>query len=282
MDRHPYFDLWLHSDAELAAFFPVPLAGRETLHEWPLSCVQRLTLADGSRWIYKAQTTEGVEAAFYARARSPLLPICRDLGVYQNTSTLLFEYIDAPLLSQSVLTEAEALAHADRLEADIAQITGDPPVYQDLGTFERWQAFAVLACRQLDTLIADGRFVQVRKESLSALLDWAGRGAVRAAFAVTALAHADLSAENVFLTPDSTRPVYRVIDWQFPRRIAAGFDRVGLLESLGLDPLLYVPAALVGIHHFVRLAWFADCQARLFPAGDTYDASCASLLAHIL
>ena len=278
MDRHPYFDLWLHSDAELAPILPAPLTGRETLHEWPLSCVQRLTLADGSRWIYKAQTTEGVEAAFYARARSPLLPGCRDLGVYQNTRTLLFEYIDAPLLSQSSLSEQEVLAHADRLEAAIAQIAGDPPVYQNLGMFERWQAFTVRACRELDTLITDGRFVQVRKESLPPLLDWAGSDTVRAAFAVTALAHADLSAENVFLTKDG----YRVIDWQYPRRIPAGFDRVALLESFGLDPLRHVTAELVGIHCFVRLAWFADCQARLFPAGETYDASCADLIERIL
>ena len=81
MDAHPYFNLWLHSDDELSGLLTSQVVERTTLHEWPLSCVQRLRLDDGRRVIYKAQFSEGVEAAFYAAARSPLLVGCRPLGV---------------------------------------------------------------------------------------------------------------------------------------------------------------------------------------------------------
>ncbi|MBI3960182.1 MAG: hypothetical protein HY328_15325 [Chloroflexi bacterium] len=49
MVNHPYFDLLLHDDAELAAHLGDAIVERVTLHEWPLSCVQRLTTAQGRR-----------------------------------------------------------------------------------------------------------------------------------------------------------------------------------------------------------------------------------------
>lgn len=277
MERHPYFDLWLHSAADLDSLLPAPLAERETLHEWPLSCVQRLALADGSRWIYKAQVSEGVEAAFYAAARSPILPACRSLEAFENTVFLLIEYIDAPLLSQVDVTLAEALAHADRLESAIAQITGDPPVYYDLGDFARWTAFADRACRQLASLIESGSFGSVPPSAPQALRVWSQGESLRAAFACTVLAHADLSAENVFVTPDG----YRVFDWQYPRRLPLGSDRAALLESLDLDPRGAVADAIIGVMYFIRLAWFIDCQIRLIPYA-SYEADCSNLVERIL
>ncbi len=74
MHRHPYFDLMLHDDDELSALLGSRVVERTTLHEWPLSCVQRVTTADGTRIIYKAQAAPTIEPEFYAVARSPLLP----------------------------------------------------------------------------------------------------------------------------------------------------------------------------------------------------------------
>jgi hypothetical protein len=55
MYRHPYFDLVLHDDEELSALLGWRIVERRTLHEWPLSCVQRVTTADDTRIVYKAQ-----------------------------------------------------------------------------------------------------------------------------------------------------------------------------------------------------------------------------------
>lgn len=55
MHRHRHFDLWLHDDEELVPLLQGQIAERVTLHEWPLSCVQRLTTAQGKKVIYKSQ-----------------------------------------------------------------------------------------------------------------------------------------------------------------------------------------------------------------------------------
>ncbi len=47
MHRHAYFDLWLHDDDELGPLVQGEIVERVTLHEWPLSSVQRLTLSGG-------------------------------------------------------------------------------------------------------------------------------------------------------------------------------------------------------------------------------------------
>jgi len=280
MQRHPYFDLWLHSDAELEGLLGQPLAARATLHEWPLSCVQRIELADGATWVYKTQFHEGVEAAFYARVRSPLLPACRALGSFETTVCLLLEFIDAPLLAQTKPGEAEALAHAARLETAIAEIAGDPPLYMDLGSPERWSAFARDTGAKLERIVADGRFAALSPAALRALDGWVRSPEVLDAASRPALAHADLSASNVFLAPASPLG-YRVIDWQYPRRLAAGFDRACLFDSLGLDPARAAGPLVARILYYLRLAWFAECQLRLFPQGD-YAPACARLLAQIV
>jgi hypothetical protein len=53
MRQHLFFDLVLHDDDELSALLGSPVVDRRTLHEWPLSCVQRVTTAGGGTIIYK-------------------------------------------------------------------------------------------------------------------------------------------------------------------------------------------------------------------------------------
>ena len=82
MQTHPVFaDILLHADDELAAALDSDIVERETIHVWPLSCVQRLLLGDGTRLIYKSQLPPTVEPEFYARAASPLLPGHRTLRI---------------------------------------------------------------------------------------------------------------------------------------------------------------------------------------------------------
>ena len=54
MHKHTHFDLAIHDDLELAAHIGGEILARETLHEWPLSCVERVTTQQG-QWIYKSQ-----------------------------------------------------------------------------------------------------------------------------------------------------------------------------------------------------------------------------------
>ena len=92
MQTHPVFtNLLMHSDDELAAALGVGIVERETIHAWPLSCVQRLLLADGVKLIYKSQLPPTVEPEFYASASSPLLPGHRLLGKLGDCATMAFD-----------------------------------------------------------------------------------------------------------------------------------------------------------------------------------------------
>ena len=116
MHAHPVFaDLLLHSDDELALALQSAIVERETIHAWPLSCVQRLCLADGTRLIYKSQLPPTVEPTFYARAASPLLPGQRTLGELGRCVTMVLDWIEAPLLRDVAHSAAEFVDHGRRV-----------------------------------------------------------------------------------------------------------------------------------------------------------------------
>src|SRR6266849_4405267 len=120
MQTHPIFtNILMHSDDELAEALGVGIVERETIHAWPLSCVQRLLLADGTKLIYKSQLPPTVEPEFYERASSPLLPGHRMLGRLGDCGTMNFEWIDAPLLRDEARDEAELVDHGKQVVAQI-------------------------------------------------------------------------------------------------------------------------------------------------------------------
>jgi len=279
MERHPYFDLWLHPTAELALLLGCEIIERTTLHEWPLSCVQMIRLDDGRRWIYKCQFHEGVEARFYECVRSPLLTGYRQLGEYDRTVSMFLEFIPAPRLCDLGLSQVEILDHGRRILAQIRDLEPGAPVYQDLGTWPLWQAYTADTLAKLDMLIGTGVFRLTRSPVLKDLARWAASPDLQQGIqSDPGLLHADLSGDNIFLTPDG----YRVIDWQYPRRGPAGVDWACYLDGMGLDPLAYVPRAAVQVFWFIRLNWFVECKTRLFPPGEVYDRQVAALAERIL
>jgi hypothetical protein len=68
MERHAVADVQVHSTPELSSILGVEITGREQLRVWPLSSVELLTDADGSRMVYKSQRLLTVEPAFYRAA----------------------------------------------------------------------------------------------------------------------------------------------------------------------------------------------------------------------
>jgi hypothetical protein len=268
MQQHPTFDLWLHTTQELSALLAEPVTERVTLHEWTLSCVQRITLADGQRLIYKAQASEGVEADFYAQVESPLLPQHRALGRCKDTVAILFEYIAAPPLKDLRASEAEIVAHGRALVEAVQALPDNAPLYATLDGPTRWQGFVDETLAKLSALIASGKFRGIRPEMVTRLASWASSAPVCAAFrGRSVLTHADLSGGNVFLTPSG----YKIIDWQFPRRLPQGFDLAVYLDFMGVDPYAYVDAAVIHIAWFVRVAWYVHTQADLFPQSNRYE-----------
>jgi hypothetical protein len=140
--RHEHFDLWLDDDETLAALLGKPVVERTTLHGWPLSCVQLVRLADGSRHVYKTHAEPTVEPDFYLRARAPLLVPARLIPHEGRLPALLLEHLDAPTLADLGLDEPAAVRAVEAVLAAIGRIEGELPAVADISTEASWLAFA--------------------------------------------------------------------------------------------------------------------------------------------
>ena len=279
MQPHPYFDLLLHDDAGLEDLLGVGLRERVTLHEWPLSCVQRLRLADGRSFIYKAQAGPTVEPEFYAQARSPLLPWVRTLYRDARYACLLVEYLPYTLLSAAELNLPDALRLGRLLLEDIGGVQGPPgglPVYLNISSWGRFQAFLSGMLEDLQSLIASRAYTECTPAVLRAVARCAASPQVRAAVeSGSGLVHHDLSDDNVFLIPSGQ---FKVVDWQRPIYGPPEIDLVLLLSSLGFDPRPHVAPGVATLTNLLRIHWLVECTRCWFPPGaQTYDRAIAQM-----
>ncbi|MBM4456413.1 MAG: aminoglycoside phosphotransferase family protein [Chloroflexi bacterium] len=280
MQRHPHFALWLHEDAQLSALLGAEIVGRTMLHEWPLSCVQRLRLAGGATRIYKVQAPPTVEPAFYARACSPLLVAAQLIEHGEGLPALLMEEVQAPRLTDIGLPAAEALAIGRAALAQIAAIRGHLPALADLRTAALWLAYWQTVLDDLSQLAEAGVFVRVDQALMRGLTRQGAASDVLAAFeSPIGYVHGDLTAGNLFVTHSSLR----VIDWQRPLWGPTALDLVCLLDSLALDPRAFLDEGVVRLFYLLRIAWLTQCARRWFPAGAaTYDSAIVRLAARLV
>ncbi len=276
MRRHPHFDLWLHDDGELRPWLSATILRREPLHAWPLSCVERLYLADGSTRIYKVQAAPTVEPEFYARAAGHLLVSAQAIAQPHGPAALLLEDIAAPRLCDMVLTPEEVAASGWSVVAQIHDLAGEVPVVAELCTAAQWEAFAGAMLDDLTLLVADGTFVQVDRGIIGRIAGQVAARPVLAAFAMpTGIVHGDMTASNLFVSDDG----YRLIDWQRPIRAPSALDVAALLESTGCDPGRFIAGGIAQLFYLLRLAWFVQCARRWYPAGAaTYDGAIVRLV----
>ncbi len=292
MLTHAVFtDLLLHSDDELAVLLGADLVERRTIHEWPLSCVQRIVLEDGRTLVYKSQRPPTVELPFYERADSSLLPTHRALGRLGDCDTMTMEWIDAPLLSTIATRDIDMADHGRRVMAAIAAIRpidrerhgegeGALPVYLDVGSREKWSANAHTALDKMRALVLDRRFASLTLDQIAALTTWSASAAVLDAIeANPRVTHGDLKGDQVFVMPAAAdartdtdarsdadaNAGYRVIDWQRPVIAPPETDLVSLLVEQHMQPYGFVDITIIRIFWFLRLCWAIEAQFDLFP-----------------
>lgn len=279
MERHSYFDLWLHDDAELTSFIGSRVIQRDTLHQWPLSCVQRIRLASGANAIYKVQAPPTVEPAFYQRARSPLLVKTKLLPHDHGPDALLMEDVQATSLTHLPMDEKRRLDVVDDILAQIAQIAGELPALNDIRTPERWLEHGKAICADLQALVSEGRFQRVTPAMIERFVTLVHSPSVmNVIHGSIGFVHMDLQAENVLVLDHS----YRVLDWQRPIWGPVALDRVTLMESVGLDPLNHGMAGALQLRTLLLIGWLAQAARHWFPPGTpTYDTEIARLIASI-
>lgn len=268
MNKHPHHNLWLHDDRELETILGCPITERITVHEWPISCVQQLRLADGRRIIYKSQYGASVEPEFYRKARSPLMVPARTIWESEGHSCMFIDFVDAPQLQDLELREEEAAHIGEDLVARIAEIEGDPPCYIDISDTAKWLQLVESTLSDLQNLVDEGRFQQVTSEAVRALDRCARNSSILEAIAMdSGLIHGDLGGDNVFRCGDG----FKVIDWQRPIRGPREFNLFNVIGDCGFDPLKYVHRGIAGVSAFLGVRWFTECKKLWIPDGRSYD-----------
>lgn len=282
MVRHPLFKrIVMHSDTELAGALGADIAERRTIHQWPLSCVQKLRLDDGRKLAYKSQLPPTVEPAFYANVASDLLTGHRWLTKIGDCEIMTFDWVDVPLLGSLAFTEAELLHHGSRVISQIGEIQSEAPFYLDISDAQKWLGNAgetIAKCREL---IKTRRFPSTTLEALEDVQKWSESSAVvKAATDHARVIHGDLTASHVFVAADG----YRVIDWQRPMLGPPEVDLVSLLIGEAVDPGRYVNPLLIGVYWFLFLHWAVQAQFHLFPrfSGSLFDGWSSRAVTHIL
>ena len=227
MHRHEYFDLWLHDDDELGPLVQGEIVERVTLHEWPLSCVQRLTLSGGRKLIYKTQFGPTVESEFYARARSNLLPWAQTIAEFDGHVCMLIEFVRGPLIETLDLPEDEAARIGREVLARITDISGELPHVYDVSDEKKWETFIRAMLRTLTELVGH-KFSLVDETTVRDMERWAFSKSVLSTIrARPGCVHRDLSGDNLFILPDG----YRLIDWQRPILGPPAVDVASLMAS---------------------------------------------------
>ncbi len=262
MQKHPSIPgIWLHTDDELARALGSRIMERKTIHEWPLSCVQRLQLSDGRKLVYKSQLPPTVEAEFYEKASSDLLPGHGLLEKLGDCTAMTIEWIDAPLLRDVLHNEYELIEHGRKLISQISSIGGNPPAYLNIGSASAWSKATDIIFKKLAELVQKKRFPSILPRDVPRLEQWSKSQAVLDAIAKSpGLTHGDLKADQVFVAPGG----YRVIDWQRPVVAPPEVDLVCLIVEQGMNPRRHVEAIFVSLFWFLRLHWAVEAQFDLF------------------
>jgi hypothetical protein len=275
MKRHPYFDLLMHNDRELASLLGDDICERSTLHEWPLSCVQRLTTCEGRNVIYKTQFGPTVEPDFYAKARSELLVSAETVYRSDGYVSMLIEYVPNPTLADLKPSAEQAMRIGHTVLQKIDEISGDLPVFLELTSADKWTALVEGTLQQITALVEQGGFSAIEPDQMRCVRHWAYSEATMTALRLRpGYIHGDLNASNLFVLPDG----YRVIDWQRTKRGPTDLDLAALMESLGFDPYVHVDVSIVRMMYFLRINWFTQCTLRWFPEGrKNYEQSIANL-----
>ncbi|MCP4160882.1 MAG: phosphotransferase [Deltaproteobacteria bacterium] len=265
MKKHKNYDLWMHDDSELSSLLGSTIIQRHTIHEWPNSCVQKITLKEGKSLIYKYQSGGMIESSFYEQASSLILPETRTLWEDSWYSCMVIEYFDTPTFGQPDIPESELLIISAELLEAISKIKGDFPVLLDISSYSKWADMAGETLLRLRGLIENRRQYGSGIKDIEFMEKKVISPSIKSYFrSKTGLIHGDLNGGNIFHRDGGLK----LIDWQSCKLAPIELDQASFLSRQGIDPSRYVSPEAAYMLYFVGIWWLVQCQTTLIPDGN--------------
>lgn len=259
--REEFLNIWIHDDEWLEEQLGGEIASREKLGQWPLSYVEKVTLKDGARFVYKSQNAaSSVEREFYSRVSGPYLLSPLYSGTYENCDVMIFPYLDYP--APGAVPEAGLERIVTKISRAI-QSFSDMPVFLDISSEEKL------------TQIIDTVCVSFEGKDVGALKRWVAEKA-RACYDKQQIGnvHGDLTASNILINNGGPR---YILDWQRPMRAPVMLDSALALRLAGYDAVKRYGAfgILAALCHFI---WYSYAYINFMPFEGIYNIAHKHLL----
>ena len=250
--REEFSNIWVHDDSRLEDLLNRKIVSREKLSHWPLSYVEKVTLSDNTRLVYKSQhAASSIENHFYSMIKMSFLLSPLYYDTYKNCDIMVMPYLDYLTLGQLSENGFEQIISDISL---MIQDIPDMPVFFDLSSVEKLSSLIDSAC----SIFKD----EDEKANIGLLKKWVSE---QAHFCydnqLIGNVHGDLTASNVLT--DNGKPAY-ILDWQRPMKAPVTLENALAYRLAGYDAVRKYGAfgILAAICHFV---WYAFACKKFIP-----------------
>ena len=260
MRKHEHFDLWLHTDDELAAILGTKVAAREQLRAWPLSVVERISLHDGTSAVYKVFRGLPIETEVYRHVCAPFIPKALYNHSEGEQQWLLLEAVEGRHPSSLNIDELHELG--GHVRALLNGLDAPFPLRYDLSEpgFESYRHSLVALLRKLRSA---GKLNNFDASAITRVDDALRHpDVVETTRSRCGVLHGDLKCDNILIRPNGK---LTIIDWQNMLYGPETIDVCGLIATQGIDP---VPRLSIGpelLRLALEISWFASCLDRWMP-----------------
>ena len=250
--KEEFLNIWLHEDKWVEELLNGKIISREKLHQWPLSYVEKITLKNNTRFVYKSQhSASSVEKEFYSKIKMPFLASPIYSGTYENCDIMILPYLDYPVLGEVSETEFEKIVlNISRSIQDFS----DMPVFFDLSSIEQLTQIIDDVC-----IIFEGKG---EEQNITVLKNWISKKAHNCYDnQQIGNVHGDLNKANILI--ENGEPRY-ILDWQRPMAAPITLESALAFRTAGYDAVKKYGnfGILAVICHFI---WYSYACKEFMP-----------------
>ena len=266
MYKHQTFDLFIYTQSEIEHLIGKPVRKMQLLREWPLSSVHEIECTDGSLWVAKYMREPlNIEGDFYSQVQGSFVLPCNHIINHPPHLTLVYEKVQGVHPNQLNLTESEALGLLNKVQSQIRTLNHlNLPVRITIDTPDTFVSRFEETVSHLKQLINSGKFTRCNQTTWQIVEQIiSDHDIVQKLTENVGYAHGDLGADNILCLPDET---FLIMDWQRSIRGSYLIDQYIFMESMGLNPLHYLPIEAFYLANLERIDWYVSTSVRWFPS----------------